>query len=132
MASGSQTWLDLSLVREVRSVTALLDDVGPLGTAIGQLQQAGIVSEAKPPWTASLHDLATIAAVSDRPSEFLHYLRVRTDSPAIYHFWAFDELNLYMLFLQGDLWGEANETAAINMVNDPCTELNAYDGPAQP
>ena len=36
---ADKTWLDLSLVREVRSVTALLDDVGPLGTAIGQLQQ---------------------------------------------------------------------------------------------
>ena len=83
------------------------------------------MSEAKPPWTASLHDLATIAAVSDRPSEFLHYLRVRTDSPATNHFWAFDELDLYMLFLQGDLWVEADETAAINMVDDHCTERNA-------
>jgi hypothetical protein len=123
---ADKTWLDLSQVREVRSVTALLDDVGPLGTAIGQLQQAGIVSEAKPPWIASLHDLATIAAVCDRPAEFLHYLRVRTDSPVTSHFWALDELDLYMLFLQGDLWVEADEAAAINMVDDHCTELNAW------
>ena len=123
---ADKTWLDLSHVREVRSVTALLDDVGPLGTAIGQLQKAGIVSENKPPWITSLHDLATIAAVCDRPAEFLHYLRVRTDSPATEHFWALDELDLHMLFLQGDLWVEADEEHAINMVDDHCAELNVW------
>lgn len=123
---ADKTWMDLSRVREVRCVTALLDDVGPLGTAIGRLQQAGIVSETQPPWITSLHDLATIAAVCDRPAEFLHYLRVRTDSPATEHFWALDELDLYMLFRQGDLWVEADEAAAINMVDDHCAELNVW------
>jgi len=124
---GDQTWLDLSRIREVRSITALLDDVGPLGTAIGELQRAGIVSATKPPWITSLHDLATIAAISIRPAEFLLYLRLRTDSPATKHFWALDELDLYMFFLQGDLYVEPEEaTAAIGMVGDHCSELNAF------
>lgn len=123
---ADKTWLDLSHVREVRSVTALLDDVGPLGTAIGQLQGAGIVSQTKPPWITSLHDLATIAAVCDRPAEFLHYVRVRTDSPATHHFWALDELDLYTLFLQGDLWVDEDEATGINMVGDQCAELNMW------
>jgi hypothetical protein len=123
---ADKTWLDLSHIREVRSVTALLDDVGPLGTAIGQLQHAGIVSQTKPPWITSLHDLATIAAVCDRPAEFLHYLRVRTDSPATDHFWALDELDLYMLFRQGDLWVDEGEATGINMVGDQCAELNVW------
>jgi hypothetical protein len=123
---ADKTWLDLSHVREIRCVTALLDDVGPLGTAIGQLQQAGIVSRSQTPWITSLHDLATIAAVCDRPAEFLHYLRVRTDSPATQHFRAFDELDLYMLFLQGDLWVEESEGTGINMVGDHCAELNMW------
>lgn len=123
---ADKTWLDLSQIREVRCVTALLDDVGPLGTAIGRLQQAGVVSEDKPPWITSLHDLATIAAVCDRPAEFLHYLRVRTDSPVTNHIWALDELDLYMLFLQGDLWVDADEEGAVNMVDDHCAELNAW------
>jgi hypothetical protein len=123
---ADKTWLDLSHVREVRSVTALLDDVGPLGTAIGQLRVAGIVSQTKPPWITSLHDLATIAAVCDRPAEFLHYIRVRTDSPATRHFWALDELDLYMLFLQGDLWVDEDEATGINMVGDQCSELNMW------
>jgi hypothetical protein len=123
---ADRTWLDLSHVREIRSVVALLDDVGPLGTAIGQLQRAGVLSDSKPAWITSLHDLATIAAVSGRPAEFLHYLRVRTDSPATDHFWALDELDLYMLFLQGDLWVEADDENAINMVDDHCADLNAW------
>jgi hypothetical protein len=105
---------------------ALLDDVGPLGTAIGQLQQAGIISASKPPWITSLHDLATIAAVCDRPAEFLYYIRVRTESSATGHFWALDELDLYMLFLQGDLWVEAREATGINIVGDHCAELNVW------
>ncbi len=123
---ADKSWLDLSHIREVRCVAALLDDVGPLGTAIGRLQQAGIVSEDKPPWITSLHDLTTIAAVCDRPAEFLHYLRVRTDSPVTTHFWALDELDLYMIFLQGDLWVDAGEEGTVNMVDDHCVELNAW------
>ena len=123
---ADKSWLDLSQIREVRCVAALLDDVGPLGTAIGRLQQAGIVGEDKPPWITSLHDLTTIAAVCDRPAEFLHYLRVRTDSPVTSHFWALDELDLYMLFLQGDLWVDAGEEGAVNMVDDHCVELNEW------
>lgn len=123
---ADKSWLDLSQIREVRCVAALLDDVGPLATAIGRLQQAGIVGEDKPPWITSLHDLTTMAAVCDRPAEFLHYLRVRTDSPVTSHFWALDELDLYMLFLQGDLWVDAGEEGAVNMVDDHCVELNAW------
>jgi hypothetical protein len=123
---ANKTWFDLSQVREVRCVTALLDDVGPLGTAIGRLQRAEIVSKTRPPWIVSLHDLATIAAVCDRPSEFLHYIRVRTDSAATEYFWALDELDLYMLFRQGDLWVDEGEATGVNMVGDHCAELNVW------
>jgi hypothetical protein len=123
---ANRTWLDLAHIREVRSVVALLDDVGPLGTAIGQLQEAGIVSKVMPPWISSLHDLSTIAQVCDRPAEFLHYLRTRTDSPATSHFWALDELDLFMLFMQGDLWVDEDEATGVNMVDDHCPELNAW------
>ncbi|WP_139360795.1 hypothetical protein [Mycobacterium sp. D16R24] len=84
------------------------------------------MSENKPPWITSLHDLTTIAAVCDRPAEFLHYLRVRTDSPVTTHFWALDELDLYMFFLQGDLWVDVDDEGAVNMVDDHCLELNAW------
>lgn len=123
---ADKSWLDLSQIREVRCVAALLDDVGPLGTALGRLQQAGILTEDKPPWVTSLHDLTTIAAVCDRPAEFLHYVRVRTDSPVTHHFWALDELDLYMLFLQEDLWVNVDEKGAVNMVDDHCAQLNAW------
>lgn len=123
---ADKSWLDLSQIREVRCVAALLDDVGPLGTALGRLQQAGVLTEDKPPWVASLHDLTTIAAVCDRPAEFLHYLRVRTDSPVANHFWALDELDLYMLFLQGDLWVNVDEKRTVNLVGDHCAQLNAW------
>lgn len=100
------SWLDLSQVREVRSVIVLLDDVGPLGVAIGDLQAAGLLAERRPPWVASLHDLMVIAEICDRPSEFLLYLRRRTDSGVATFYRGADELDLFMLFLGGDLYVE--------------------------
>ncbi|WP_426243084.1 hypothetical protein [Nocardioides sp. LHG3406-4] len=146
---GNRTWLDLSHIREVRSVVALLDDIGPLGTAIGELQRVGIVPEQRPPWITSLHDLATIAEVCDRPGEFLLYLRRRTDSGVTTHYRAADELDLYMLFLEGGLYVEPDpeqikaehpavppvkkrdqrqhaDDAVGTLVVDHCAELNAW------
>lgn len=143
------TWLDLSHIREVRSVVALLDDIGPLGTAIGELQRVGVVSEVRPPWITSLHDLATIAEVCDRPGEFLLYLRRRTDSGVTTHYRAADELDLYMLFRSGGLYVEPDpdqtrfqipsappaklrdrrkhaQEAVGTLVADHCWELNAW------
>ena len=146
---GDRTWLDLSHLREVRSITALLDDIGPLGTAIGDLQRAGIITQDRPPWIASLHDLATIAEICGQPAEFLLYLRRRTDSGVTTHYRALDELDLYMLFLEGNLYVEPDpedvkrqhasaprvknrdrrrhqSDAVGTMVADHCHELNAW------
>lgn len=98
------SWLDLSHIREVCSIIVLLDDVGPLGVTIGDLQDVGMLAERKPPWIASLHDLTVIAEICDRPSEFLLYLRRRTDSEVAKSYRAADELDLFMLFLNGGLY----------------------------
>ncbi|GHH43956.1 hypothetical protein [Lentzea cavernae] len=100
------TWLDLSGIREVRSVVALLDDVGPLGTSLGDHRQTGLLPVERTPWVTSLHDLETIALVCDRPSEFLLYLRRRTDSDVATYYKAADELDLFMLFMNADLYVE--------------------------
>lgn len=100
------TWLDLSKIREVRSVVALLDDIGPLGTSLGDHRETGLLPVERTPWVASLHDLETIAQVCDRPSEFLLYLRRRTDSDVATYYKAADELDLFMLFMNADLYVE--------------------------
>ncbi|MFD4265576.1 hypothetical protein [Rhodococcus sp. NPDC058481] len=97
-------WLDLSKIREVRSIIVLLDDVGPLGVSIGDLQAAGLLAERRPPWIASLHDLTVISEICDRPSEFLLYMRRRTDSGVAALYRGVDELDLFMLFLGGELY----------------------------
>ena len=143
------TWLDYSHVREIRSLVVLLDDVGPLGTNLEDLRLAGLVPEKSPPLVLSLHDLAVIAEVGERPSEFLLYVRRRTDSPVRTYYRAFDELDLYMLFLAADLYveddpddvkrdhptvppvtdfrrREFHESAVGTLVTDNCAELNAW------
>ncbi|WP_285241791.1 hypothetical protein [Pseudarthrobacter sp. MEB009] len=101
-----RTWLDLSGVREVRSIAVCLDDMGPLGTALDELVRGNVIKSDRFPWIVSLHDLAIIAAVIDRPAEFLLYLRRRTESEVSLKFWAIDELDLFMLFLSGQLYVE--------------------------
>jgi len=101
-------WVDLSFIREVRTVVVVLDDIGPLGTNLADLQQAGVVPADRPPIVLSVHDLAVIAEIGERPAEFLLYLRRRTDSPVMTHYRAVDELDLFMLFLASDLYVEGD------------------------
>lgn len=101
-----RSWLDLSTIREIRSVAVCLDDVGPLATALDELVRADIIKSDRFPWIVTLHDLTVISEVIDRPAEFLLYLRRRTESEVSLKFRAIDELDLFMLFLGGGLYVE--------------------------
>ena len=103
---GDGSWLDLSTVREARAVVVGLDDFGPLAVALGDLQQAGLLGEGSLPWITSLHDLEVISRVIDRPAEFLLWLRRRADSGVARYYRGSDELDLFMLFLDGGLYVE--------------------------
>lgn len=102
------TWLDLSAVREVHSMVVGLDYFGPLSVALGALNQAGLIDDGPYPWLASMHDLEVISRVLDRPAEFLLYLRRRTDPEIATHVRGFDELDLFMRFLNGNLYRRAD------------------------
>ncbi|MBI5232683.1 MAG: hypothetical protein HY876_11040 [Coriobacteriales bacterium] len=99
-------WIDLSHVREIRTVVAGLDYFGPLGVALGDLADGDLVGQGSLPWIASIHDLDVISRVIDRPAEFLLYLRRRTASGVARHYRGSDELDLFMLFLGGGLYVE--------------------------
>jgi hypothetical protein len=103
---AGSVWVDLSHVREIRTVVAGLDYFGPLGVALGDLADSELVSEGGLPWIASIHDLDVISRVIDRPTEFLLYLRRRTDSGVAQHYRGSDELDLFMLFMDGGLYVE--------------------------
>ncbi len=94
------------MIREVRSIVVGLDDFGPLSVALGDLKRSGILGEGNLPWIASMHDLDVISKVIDRPAEFLLYLRRRADSDVATYYRGADELDLFMLFLNGGLYVE--------------------------
>lgn len=100
------TWLDLSGIREVHTVVVGLDTFGPLSVALGDLDTANLLGDGTPPWLASLHDLEVITSVLDRPSEFLLYVRRRTEPGIASNYRAVDELDLFMLFIGGSLYVE--------------------------
>lgn len=104
-------WLNLSHVREIRSIVAGLDYFGPLAVALGDLDSEALLGKGALPWITSLHDLEVISRVIDRPSEFLLYLRRRTDAGVAKHFRGVDELDLFMLFMDGGLYAEPDPEA---------------------
>ncbi len=65
-----------------------------------------MLGEGSLPWIASLHDLEVISKVIERPAEFLLYLRRRADSGVATYYRGADELDLFMLFLDGGLYVE--------------------------
>lgn len=107
----SGDWLDLSAVREVRTIVACLDDFGPLAIATDALVRANLLAGPSIPWIVSLHDLAVIAKVLTMPASFLLYLRRRTEPEASRLFMAVDELDLLMWFLQGGFYFEPDPDA---------------------
>jgi hypothetical protein len=129
-------WLDLSDVREIRTVVAGLDYFGPLGVALGDLTASGLVGGGGLPWIASIHDLVVISRVIDRPAEFLLYLRRRTDSGVARHYRGADELDLFMLFMGGRLFVEddPDEIHRIHPKTSPPTRTarDRYERSAQP
>jgi hypothetical protein len=100
------TWLDLAHVREIHTIVAGLDYFGPLGVALGDLADTNLVGEGALPWIVSIHDLQVIASVVERPAEFLLYLRRRVRSSVAQLFRGADELDLFMLFVDGHLYVE--------------------------
>lgn len=97
-------WLNLSGVREVRTVVACLDDFGPLAVAADTLVRADLIGGATLPWIVSLHDLEVTTKLLETPELFLLYLRRRTEPQAARLFEAVDELDVLMWFIQGGLY----------------------------
>lgn len=97
-------WLDLSGVREVRSLAVTLDDLSSLNCSLDALVRSKVIAAGKLPWVVSLHDLVVTLRVLTRPAELLLYLRRRTDSEVATRYDGADELDFVMLFVQGQLW----------------------------
>jgi hypothetical protein len=100
------TWIELGHVREIRTIVAGLDHFGPLSVGLGDLRESDLVGGETMPWVVTIHDLDVISRVLDRAAEFLLYLRRRTDSGVAAHFRGSDELDLFMLYLNGGLFVE--------------------------
>ena len=101
-----KSWVDFNDIKDARCIVVMLDDVGPLGTQLADLRAADLLQAEELPLVLSMHDLAVIADICTNPAEFLLYLRRRTDSDVMKYFRALDELDLFMLFLDGSLYVE--------------------------
>lgn len=99
-------WIDLAQIREVHTIAVSLDDLMSVTTATVELVRAGLIDPVDIPWTVSLHDLDLITELVDRPAEFLLYLRRRRDPLTTHVYMAPDELDLFLLFFEGNLWAE--------------------------
>ena len=99
-------WMDLSSVREIHIVAVSLEDLAATTTGTAELVKAGFIDKDCIAWTVSLHDLDLIVELIDHPSEFLLYLRRRTDPLATVIYTAVDELDLFLHFQQKGLYVE--------------------------
>ncbi|MCT1414884.1 hypothetical protein [Corynebacterium sanguinis] len=113
---NSKQWIDLSSVSEVYSVVALLDDAGPAAIQTLELQEAGLLESQQVPWVVSIHDLAVLSEILERPEEFVLYLRTRTDVDANVRTMAVDELDILTAFLDGSLQSVENHQASFRRV----------------
>lgn len=106
-------WLDLTEVREVRTMVVCLEDLGPLALSTAELVQTGILNQPDLPWVVSLADLLVIADVLDRPEHFFTYLRRRTHRSSAQQVFGADELDLLMWFVGGGYFIEPDPAAKL-------------------
>ena len=106
--SADGSWLDLSHIVDVHMIVVSAEELGRAAIDIDALVRSGVIPEDALPWVVSLHDLAVIAEINERPPAFLLYLRQRTSPQISRLFNAGDELDLYVLFLRGHLWAMAD------------------------
>jgi len=119
-------WLDLSEVREVRSIAVTLEDLSSLNCSLDALVRARVMSAGRLPWVVSLHDLIVTTRILDRASEFLLYLRRRTDSEVATRYSGIDELDFVMLFVEGQLWVDL-DPAVMNAKHPKAPRLTGAD-----
>ncbi|MEV5962741.1 hypothetical protein AB0L70_13320 [Kribbella sp. NPDC051952] len=118
----NRTWLDLSGIREIYSVTITLDDLAGIVTVTDELVRAGLLPGINLPWTVSIHDLRIIGELVERPAELLLYLRRRTLPELTRTFLATDELDFFLHMLRAGLYVEPDpEILAREIPNIPPT-----------
>ncbi|WP_061017710.1 hypothetical protein [Microbacterium sp. CCH5-D1] len=100
----SDEWLDLSRVLEVHMVALTLEDLTQVATATTALVDAGLLNAGEVPWLVSIHDLQIIAQLVERPADFLLYLRRRRDPEMPDFYFAVDELDLFLYYLDAGLY----------------------------
>jgi hypothetical protein len=100
------SWLDLGQVREVQTIAVSLEDLSGIATVTSELVDAGFLNSDHLPWIVSLHDLRIVSELVDRPSEFLLYLRRRTERRVTERFHAVDEMDFFLEFFNKGLYVE--------------------------
>ena len=103
-----RSWLDLSCIREIHSITVSLEDLSGIATITSELVRNEILIVDDLPWTVSLHDLRIVTELVDRPPELLLYLRRRTNPDVTRRFHAVDELDFFLEFCHSGLYVEPN------------------------
>lgn len=99
-------WVDLTQIREIHTIAVSLDDLSSITTATAELVRAGLLEPTNIPWTVSLHDFELISELTERPAEFLLYLRRRRNPTATVMYTAADELDLFLFYFENGLWVE--------------------------
>lgn len=101
---GDNRRLDVSSIQEAYVITVSLEDLSGTLASIDGMVEAGIVERDRLPWTVSLHDLKIVCMLIEYPSQLLIYLRRRTHRGVMRQILAMDEIDIFVLFLEGKLY----------------------------
>lgn len=97
------SWIDASGIREVIPIALSLEDLSGFATAAAGLLRERVISIDYVPWMVSLYDLHVISDIVQHPAELILYLRRRANPDIIRNYFAYDELDYFMRFLDGEL-----------------------------
>jgi hypothetical protein len=118
-------------ITEVQTIMVTLDDLSSVAPVLWELEGTRTLpGDATAPWVVTLHELEQVAATTQWPVQFIHFLRRRSRLNEFGRFVASDELDWWMHYLTLGLYFEeetGEERVRYTSLTDPLDQWVLYE-----
>jgi len=104
-------------ITEIFIITSSIKALTGISTDLNFLKDKGIIIGKEWPWAIFINDLRIISEVVQSPSFFIQFLQRRIRANDFHEVFIGDELDLFMYYLNDDLYFEDGKSKGYNMFN---------------
>ncbi|WP_368244696.1 YecA family protein [Clostridium tertium] len=115
---------------EIFIINTTMENFGEVATSINKFKQMGLYNNDEYPWSVNINDLDIIKDFIEYPFQFIHYihrrLKINNRSNEVAEIKCNDELDLFINYLQNNLYYDDCEEYNLVMIPDSSEIINEY------